>query len=453
MTFLLRTLVVCGLMLLSQVDYAQDFTDCTGQQLFFIFGASTTTAQNLTGFPVNIEVTATGGDGGDETGCGCTYGGSGATMVGRFVLGANETIRAISGGKGTTAASGGGGAGSGVVNCGDPNDCDNGTILIIAAGGGGANAGASNGLGGSASTNGDGNGGLHNGNAGGGGGVNSNGGPYPTGNYGGIVLKTGVSGGVGNGGRGMGSGGGGLAGGGGGGGGGHTGGRANTNSPAASSFNSGTSQNNTNGTTGGGTGNLGSVQVICLSIALPVELVDFKAALLEDEVVLQWRTVSELNNQGYYVQRSADARNWKDLGFQAGAGTTVETQQYMFHDENPLPSLNYYRLRQTDFDGRSEYSPIVIADAGFATKSLTLFPNPAPEGITSMYFPEAPEAEGVLEVFDWLGNKVYRKDIALEGGSDVVVPVDLHSFPTGMYTVVLGIEDKVFSEKLLLKQK
>jgi hypothetical protein len=83
---------------------------------------------------------------------------------------------------------------------------------------------------------------------------------------------------------------------------------------------------------------------------------------------------------------------------------------------------------------------------------MTLFPNPAPEGVTSLYFPEAPGGEALLEVFDWLGKKVCRQSISLDGGGQLLVPVDLHNFPSGMYTVVLGWGNSLFSEKLILKR-
>ncbi|MBI5917043.1 MAG: T9SS type A sorting domain-containing protein [Bacteroidetes bacterium] len=445
-----RALAAVCLMMLAQAGYAQTFTTCTGQNILSITGATTSTITNDVGMSVNIQITARGGDGGNETDCCALAGGSGATMIGEFVLANGATLRAISGGVGGTAGSGGGGGGAGAVNCGNPSDCANGTILIIAAAGGGADGGGLSGIGGSAGTGGSGNGGANNGFAGGGGGVNSNGAPFPSGQYGGIVNKTGLSTGVGNGDEGMGGGGGFTGGGGSGGGGGHTGGGAGAGS-AASSLNSGTSQMNTSGGDGAGTQTVGSVSIVCLSV-LPVELVDFKAAVAQGKVALQWQTASELNNLGYQVQRSPDARHWKDLGFVAGAGTTTNTERYEYTDANPLPGMNYYRLRQTDFDGGFEHSPIVIVNVGFASKALTFFPNPAPEGITSLYFPEAPEGECLLEVFDWLGNKVHRQAVLLEGGSEVLVPVDLHSFPAGMYVAMLEMGGKVFSEKLMLKR-
>ncbi len=180
---------------------------------------------------------------------------------------------------------------------------------------------------------------------------------------------------------------------------------------------------------------------------------DFQAKLHEkNEVLLNWHTASELNNEGFEIQRSLDGENWDKLAFVSGHGTTLEEQSYSYTDERPLSGINYYRLRQMDFDGREEYSKVVSVEVGFASKALTFFPNPAPEGITSLYFPEAPEVEGLLEVFDWLGNKVYRQTILLEGGSEVLLPLDLHNFPSGMYVATLEIGGKVFSEKLMLKQ-
>ena len=255
-------LCVACLMLMVQGGLAQTFTTCTGQTILSISGATTSTITNSTGNAVNVRITARGGDGGTRNNV-PSPGGSGATMIGEFVLANGATIRAISGGIGSTGtSSAGAGGGSGTVDCGIPSDCGTGTILIIAAGGNGGSA-AIFGLGGLAATNGSGNGGSNQGtNAGGGGGVNSAG---SGGGGGGIVLKTDLSTAVSTGAQGMG-GGGGVAGTNSGGGGGHTGGNVNNNA-AAKSFNSGTNQNNTSGANGGANPTVaGNVVCECLSV-------------------------------------------------------------------------------------------------------------------------------------------------------------------------------------------
>jgi hypothetical protein len=92
--------------------------------------------------------------------------------------------------------------------------------------------------------------------------------------------------------------------------------------------------------------------------SLPVRLVAFNVRAVGRTAQLQWRTASETDNAGFYIERSANGLNWNDIGFVDGNATTFEAQDYVFRDENPLEGVNYYRLRQTDFDGKIERSRV-----------------------------------------------------------------------------------------------
>jgi hypothetical protein len=92
--------------------------------------------------------------------------------------------------------------------------------------------------------------------------------------------------------------------------------------------------------------------------SLPVNLVDFSAKAVGPVVALKWRTASETDNAGFHIERSANGVNWQDIGFQAGYGTVATTKDYSFQDTAPIIGTNYYRLRQMDFDGKTEFSRI-----------------------------------------------------------------------------------------------
>ncbi|MEX2595450.1 MAG: T9SS type A sorting domain-containing protein, partial [Salibacteraceae bacterium] len=116
------------------------------------------------------------------------------------------------------------------------------------------------------------------------------------------------------------------------------------------------------------------------SVILPVELTTFDANLLADETVLvEWATASEVNNDYFMVERSADMENWTDLGKVLGAGNASTQNYYQFIDNNPLSGKSYYRLRQVDFDGGKDYSEsreVLLMQDGRDQKVL-LYPNPS----------------------------------------------------------------------------
>ncbi len=111
---------------------------------------------------------------------------------------------------------------------------------------------------------------------------------------------------------------------------------------------------------------------------LPVELAHFEGQLIESEVLLNWNTLSEINNEGFHIQRSATGKTWENIGFVQGVGTILESQEYDFTDHEPYQGINYYRLKQVDIDGQFEYSQIVTIDNSRLNKqSVVLYPNPA----------------------------------------------------------------------------
>lgn len=111
---------------------------------------------------------------------------------------------------------------------------------------------------------------------------------------------------------------------------------------------------------------------------VPVELESFICIVNGTEVNLRWVTASELNNSGFDIERSTDNINWVKIGFESGQGSTTAKTMYSFSDKNPVEGKLYYRLKQIDYDGTSEYSNIIYADYSFVT-DYTLeqnYPNP-----------------------------------------------------------------------------
>ncbi|MFZ1728519.1 MAG: T9SS type A sorting domain-containing protein [Bacteroidota bacterium] len=112
---------------------------------------------------------------------------------------------------------------------------------------------------------------------------------------------------------------------------------------------------------------------------LPVELTSFRSYLKDDQVELQWTTATELNNYGFEVERSANGDDWSTLGFVQGHGTCFTPQQYSFRDAQLDRSSTqlYYRLKQMDRDGTTEYSDVLrVALAAPTSVNLNAYPQP-----------------------------------------------------------------------------
>lgn len=97
--------------------------------------------------------------------------------------------------------------------------------------------------------------------------------------------------------------------------------------------------------------------VNCTTV-LPVELLSFEAEASGAVSLLTWSTATETNCDYFSVERLNENNVWNEIGRVDGNGTTSQTSYYSFVDEMPNEGVNYYRLRQVDFDGSHWYSPI-----------------------------------------------------------------------------------------------
>jgi hypothetical protein len=161
---------------------------------------------------------------------------------------------------------------------------------------------------------------------------------------------------------------------------------------------------------------------ISATLALPIELTAFDASQVEDHVLATWRTSAEINNDYFLVERSPDGEHWERLAKITGAGTTKETRDYEAVDEYPIQGINYYRLKQTDYDGQSSYSKIVSVKFEGSGEFLVA-PNPT-TGRLSIH--------GSKSEIDQV--KLYNiQGVVLKSGVDT--ELDLTALPAGIYLV------------------
>ncbi len=113
---------------------------------------------------------------------------------------------------------------------------------------------------------------------------------------------------------------------------------------------------------------------------LPITLAVFNARQANGKTLLTWTTASEENNDFFTIERSDGRGEWQELGKVKGAGNSSTEISYSFTDNIPLLGYNYYRLKQTDFDGTSTYSDIRLVYFD-ELELVSVFPNPFTERV------------------------------------------------------------------------
>ena len=179
---------------------------------------------------------------------------------------------------------------------------------------------------------------------------------------------------------------------------------------------------------------------------LPVELSKFVAYLNQSTILLEWETVMELNNEYFTVEKSTDGRNFEAIGKLEGAGFSSDIRQYMFVDNKPADGRNYYRLKQTDFSGESEYFEVVVVDYR-ASGEVTIYPNPVSESMTLNLTGNLIDQPADVAIYSMSSGK--RVSLTSVDAVDYQLDINVADLPKGMYSVVVNVGTQIFNKKIV----
>jgi hypothetical protein len=186
--------------------------------------------------------------------------------------------------------------------------------------------------------------------------------------------------------------------------------------------------------------------------ALPVEFLFFDAKEKAGKVELTWATAMELNNDFFEIQRSTDGLNWEALEKVDGFGTTKQQQDYIAYDQNPKGGLNYYRLKQVDYDGTVDYSDVrQVAINGNNAQPLeitSIYPNPFTDFI-SVDLKSPNDGNAQLQLFNSSGVLLQTKTQMVYKGAQSIKFNDLSSLETGAYVLVVSLGEERITKTIL----
>jgi hypothetical protein len=172
---------------------------------------------------------------------------------------------------------------------------------------------------------------------------------------------------------------------------------------------------------------------------LPVELLDFKANVINNEYVqLDWSTATEVNNDGFEVLRSNDGINFENIGWVNGIGSATVINNYSYEDREVSEGITYYyQLKQVDYDGQFELFNIVSAklEGGRNFTIGSLIPNPtsARAIVNTAVFSLTNEVMTV-SIYNHIGVLATTMNIELlEGANDVKLEID--NLASGTYFI------------------
>lgn len=175
------------------------------------------------------------------------------------------------------------------------------------------------------------------------------------------------------------------------------------------------------------------------STPLPIELLYFKVDKLGSSIVIKWATLMEMNNDYFEIERSSDGINFHTISEINGSGSKNQLITYTFSDNSfNLSGVIYYRLKQVDFDGRSETFNIVALklNSDISSDLLFVYPNPA-ENFIKVYSTELVKKEFMYEIINLNGN------IVSNGMSMWSQPLSITDLNPGVYRLLVDSKESI----------
>lgn len=177
--------------------------------------------------------------------------------------------------------------------------------------------------------------------------------------------------------------------------------------------------------------------ILNINTTLPIELTSFTAMASGGVVELNWVTESELNNDFFTVERMNGESLFEPLEVVNGNGTVNSRHSYTAYDRNPKNGDNYYRLKQTDFDGTSTYSKVVTVKVNEA-ESLNVYPNPVNSEDISIKMKNLKPGEVItFDIFSIQQAKIFSATVIADGAGTIHLQAPTAQWRSGMYVLRL----------------
>jgi hypothetical protein len=207
-----------------------------------------------------------------------------------------------------------------------------------------------------------------------------------------------------------------------------------------------------------GYGNAGcefQVKVNTTPSVLPVSLLSFSGKGELNENVLEWNTASEINNDYFTLERSEDGTRFTAIGTVKGSGNSNTELKYRFTDRELSGKILYYRLKQTDYDGKENYPGKIIAIPPYSNtkqeSTLNVYPNPNNGKSLMIKVNGFKEKEILIVIKDVLGKEFYSKIIPVNNGQTLEVVDPSNALPAGIYFISGAGKNNLYMSKIIVR--
>jgi hypothetical protein len=176
------------------------------------------------------------------------------------------------------------------------------------------------------------------------------------------------------------------------------------------------------------------------STTLPVTLVSFNGKKQKNEIVLNWKTSTEINHRLFEAEKSTDGQSFTIISSVNGSGNSIQNINYTVTDFSPYKGVNYYRLKLVNENGSYNYSSTILINFDESNNGFLLYPNPADEKL-KVEFTEHVIGIANLKIIDLTGKIIAEESIRVRGKQ---LALNVHQLTKGTYILQIDIEQKKY---------
>lgn len=179
----------------------------------------------------------------------------------------------------------------------------------------------------------------------------------------------------------------------------------------------------------------------------PMQFISFKGFVNADKnIQLNFKTANEVNCESFIIEKSVNAINFQEIG-KLSAKNGAENL-YDFLDIKPFSTINYYRIKQVDKDGKFIYSNIISLSTTKATiNTVSLYPNPTKDKVT-LNINAINAEEATIKLLDALGKTIVLQKASLVRGNQAIT-LNTQNLQSGVYTIVVAFANETITQKLI----
>lgn len=179
------------------------------------------------------------------------------------------------------------------------------------------------------------------------------------------------------------------------------------------------------------------------NVVLPITLSSFKGISKMEGNQLNWQTATEINNNYFALERSFNGAEFIEIARVNGSGTSTSVHKYEYLDRTPQKGINYYKLKQIDYDENSKSSEVISVNRDFESPYLEVYPNP-----TNSLLTVALSEDYTATLLNALGYSVFTFAHTKNEGEKIIL--DVSSYSKGIYILKVYSNQKIYIKKIVV---